>query len=38
MIEALTMPAILLALASSGAVIAAAELLGALDLPAGVRS
>ena len=31
MIEALTMPAILLALAISGAVIVAAELLRALD-------
>jgi hypothetical protein len=38
MIEALTMPAILLALAISGAVIVAAELLRALDLTAGVRS
>jgi len=38
MIEALTMPAILLALAISGAVIVAAELLGALDLTAGLRS
>jgi hypothetical protein len=38
MIEALTMPAILLALAISGAVIVAAELLRALDLTAGLRS
>ena len=36
MIEALTMPAILLALAISGAVIVAAGLLRALDLTAGV--
>ena len=36
MIEALTMPAILLALPISGAVIVGAELLRALDLTAGV--
>jgi hypothetical protein len=38
MIEALTMPAILLALAISGAVTVAAELLRALDLTSSVRS
>ena len=38
MIEALTMPAILLALAISDAVIVAAQLLRALDLTASVRS
>jgi hypothetical protein len=38
MIEALTMPAILLALAISGVVTVAAELLRALDLPSSVRS
>jgi len=38
MIEALTMPAILLSLAISGAVIIAAQLLRALDLTASVRS
>jgi hypothetical protein len=37
MIEALTIPAILLALAISGAVIVAAELLRAFDLTASVR-
>jgi hypothetical protein len=38
MIEALYVPVILLALAISGAVIVAAELLRALDLTASVRS
>jgi hypothetical protein len=38
MIEALTMPAILLALAISSALIVAAQLLRALDLTASVRS
>ena len=38
MIEALTMPAILLALAISGAVIVATQLLRALDLTASIRS
>jgi hypothetical protein len=38
MIEALYVPAILLALGISGAVIVVAELLRALDLTASVRS
>jgi hypothetical protein len=38
MIEALYVPAILLALAISGAAIVAAELLRAFDLTASVRS